>query len=146
MPLDLANFINIVLAFVALSLYVVGSRRFYLNRQPFLIFLCLAILIDGVTAVLASFGITPTTKLPYSDFVPWRSKLFITHIILATIGFFGFMVVTFTLLVKGTRKPYHRMRSLQFWILLPIWLVGEGIALINSLIKVLFRIRLYDYL
>jgi hypothetical protein len=146
MSLDPANFINIGLAFAALSLYAIGSRRFYLDRQPFLIFLGLAILIDAVTAVLASLGITPTTQLPYSNFVPWQSWLFVTHVILATIGFFGFIVVTFTLLIKGTRRPYPRMRNLQYKALLPIWLVGEGIALLNSLVKVLFRARIYDYL
>lgn len=146
MALDPANLINVLLAFAALALYAVGSRRFYLDRQPFLIYLGLAILIDAITAVLASFGITPTTQLPYADFVPWKSHLFVTHVILATIGFFGFIFVTFTLLIKGTRRPYPRMRRLQYCILLPIWLVGEGIALANALIKVLFRIRIYDYL
>jgi hypothetical protein len=145
MPVDPANFINILLAFAALSLYAIGSRRFYLDRQPFLIFLGLAILIDAMTAVLASFGITPTTQLPYSDFVPWKSKLFLTHIFLATVGFFGFIAVTATLMVKGTRRPYPRMRNMQYKVLLPIWLVGEGIALVNSLIKVLFKFRIYDY-
>jgi hypothetical protein len=131
---------------LALSLYAVGSRRFYLNRHPFLIFLILAILIDGLTAVLASFGVTPTTQLPYSDFVPWKSKLFLTHIILASIGFFGFILVVVILLKRGTRCPFLRMRNLQYKLLLPIWLVGEGIALANSLVKVLFQIRIYDYI
>ncbi len=146
MPLDPANLINVALAFLALSLYAIGSRRFYLDRHPFLVFLGLAILIDALTAVLASFGITPTTELPYSDFIPWKSKLFVTHVILATIGFFGFIGVTFTLLFKGTRRPYPRMRNFQYKVLLPIWLVGEGIALVNALIKVVFRIRIYDYI
>lgn len=145
MSLDPAKLINVLMALAALALYAVGSRRFFLNRHPFLIFLCLAILIDAMTAVLASFGITPTTQLPYSDFVPWRSKLFVLHVILATIGFFGFIVVTLTLLIKGTQRPYTRMRRFQYNVLLPIWLVGEGIALTNALIKVLFRIRIYDY-
>lgn len=145
MSLDPANLINVAMAFGALSLYAVGSRRFFLNRHPFLIILCLAILLDALTAILASFGITPTTQLPYSDFVPWKSKLFLMHVILATIGFFGFIVVTLILLIKGTRRPYPRMRVFQYKVLLPIWLVGEGIALTNSLIKILFRVRIYDY-
>ena len=145
MTIDPANFINILLAFAALSLYAVGSRRFYLNRKPFLIFLVLAILIDAATALLASFGITPTTKLPYSDFVPWRSDLFLTHIFLASIGFFGFIAVVVILFARGTERPYPRLRVFQYWVLLPIWLVGEGIALANALIKALYRTRLYDY-
>jgi hypothetical protein len=145
MSVDPANFINIVLAVAALALYAVGSRRFYLDRQPFLIFLGMAILLDAVTAVLASFGITPTTQLPQSDFIPWQSKLFITHMVLASIGFFGFIFVTITLMIRGTRRPYPRMRRLQYKVLLPVWLVGEGIALTNSLIKVVLQIRIYDY-
>jgi hypothetical protein len=138
--------INIVLAFFALGLYIVGSHRFYHDRHPFLGFLVAAVLVDAVTAILASFGITPTTQLPYSDFVPWRSKLFLTHIALASIGFFGFIGVMITLLTKGTRRPYPRLRVFQYKFLLPIWILGEGIALTNSLIKALFRFRLYDYL
>jgi len=146
MPLNLACLINIFLAVTALTLYYIGSRRFYLDCHPFLRILWLAILIDGLTAVLASFGVTPTTQLPYSDFVPWRSKLFVTHVILATIGFFGFITVVIILMTKGTHRPYPRLRRFQYRILLPIWLVGEGIALMNSLFKVLFRLRIYDYL
>ena len=139
-------FINIALAFVALGLYAVGSHRFYHARQPFLVFLVSAVLIDALTAVLASFGITPTTQLPYSDFVPWRSKLFLTHIFLASIGFFGFIAVTATLIIRGTHHAYPRLRVFQYRILLPVWFLGEGIALTNSLFKVLFGFRLYDHL
>jgi hypothetical protein len=146
MSFDPANLINILLAVIALSFYAIGSRRFFLDRQPFLVFLCMAILVDGLTAVLASFGVTPTTELPYSDFVPWKSKLFVAHVVLASIGFFGFIVVTVTLLIKGTRRPYPRMRPFQYKILLPLWLVGEGIALVNALLKVVSRIRIYDYI
>ena len=137
--------INIALAIFALGLYAVGSYRFYRDRPPFLSFLVAAVLIDGLTALLASFGITPTTQLPYSDFVPWRSDLFLTHIFLASIGFFGFIAVVLILSIRGTEQPYPRLRPFQFKFLLPIWLVGEGIALTNALIKALFRFRLYDY-
>ena len=137
--------INIGLAIFALGLYAVGSYRFYKGRSPFLSFLVAAVLVDGMTALLASFGITPTTKLPYSDFVPWRSDLFLTHIFLASIGFFGFIAVVVILFARGTERPYPRLRVFQYWVLLPIWLVGEGIALANALIKALYRTRLYDY-
>ena len=102
--------------------------------------------VDGATAVLASFGVTPTTQLPYADFVPWRSRLFLTHILLATIGFFGFIGIVIMLWIRGTRLPYPRLRVFQFRVLLPVWLVGEGIALVNALVKAVFRIRIYDYL
>ncbi|MGD8726304.1 MAG: hypothetical protein PVH40_01600 [Gemmatimonadales bacterium] len=138
--------INLALALIALGLYIVGSHRFYHGRHPFLAFLVAAVLVDAVTAVLASFGITPTTELPYSDFVPWRSKLFLTHIVLASIGFFGFIGVMGVLLLRGTRRPYPRLRVFQYRVLLPIWIMGEGIALSNAFVKALFRLRIYDYL
>ncbi len=138
--------INIALAFGALGLYIVGSRRFYQGRHPFLVFLLTAVLVDAVTAILASFGITPTTEIPGSDFVPWGSMLFLTHMVLASIGFFGFIAVMVTLIFKGTRHPYPRLRVFQYKVLLPIWILGEGIALINSLVKVFFRFRLYDHI
>ena len=138
--------INLVLAVLTLVLYVVGSRRFRLDRQPFLIFLVAAVLLDIATAILASFGITPTTQLPFSDPVPWKSKLFLTHIILSNIGFFGFIAVTVTLLVRGTRRQYTRLRLFQYRLLLPVWLAGQGIALANTFAKALFQYRLYDHL
>jgi len=138
--------INIALAFIALSLYIVGSHRFYYEKHPFLTFLVAAVLIDAVTAVLASFGITPTTQIPGSHHVPWQSVLFLTHIAFASFGFFGFITVMIILMVKGTRRPYPRMRVFQYKVLLPVWVLGEGIALTNSLAKVFFRFRLYDHI
>jgi hypothetical protein len=137
--------INIALAIVALGLYVVGSYRFFHRRRPYLVFLVLAVLIDGLTAILASFGITPTTQLPYSDFVPWRSKLFLTHIFLASLGFFGFIGIIVHQAIRGTERDYPRLRVFQYKVLLPIWVTGEGIALLNALVKALFQFRIYDY-
>ena len=108
--------------------------------------MALAIIIDAITAILGSFGITPTTQIPGSDFVPWRSILFISHVILATIGFFGFIILLIIVLVKGKDLPYTKLRSFQYKVLLPMWIVGESIALINSLGKIVFGLRLYDYL
>jgi hypothetical protein len=141
-----AVLINIGLAVIALGLYAIGSYRFFKGRHPFLVFLVVAILVDGATAILASFGITPTTQLPYSDFVPWRSRLFLAHIVLASAGFFGFIGLVVTLWIRGTDRMYARLRVLQFRVLLPVWLVGEGIALVNALVKALFQIRIYDYI
>jgi hypothetical protein len=146
MPLDPANLINIFLAVTALSLYTVGSRRFYFDRHPFLIFLVLAIVVDCLTAVLASFRVTPTTTLPSSDFIPWTSPLFVAHALLAFVGMVGFISITIILLTRGTNHPYQKMRVWQYRILLPVWLVGEGIAVTNALGKALFHIRIYDYI
>jgi hypothetical protein len=36
------------------------------------------------------------------------------------------------------------MRKLQFRILLPCWVIGEVIALTNAIVKLVFRVRIYD--
>jgi len=146
MQIQPAIFINIVLAIIALYYYYKGSRQFYLKEPTFLRYLALAIILDAITAVLGSFGITPTTTIPGSNFVPWRSILFISHVILATVGFFGFIALLIVVLVKGKDLPYPKLRNFQYKILLPMWILGESIALINSLGKILFGLRLYDYI
>lgn len=141
-----ACFINIVLAIIALYYYYKGSREFYLKRPNFLRYLALAIIIDAITAILGSFGITPTTVIPGSDYVPWRSIFFISHVILATVGFFGFIVLVIFILTKGRDLPYLRLRAFQYRVLLPMWIAGESIALVNSMGKIVFGLRLYDYI
>jgi len=137
--------INILLAIIALFLYYRGSLSFYRKNSDFLIYISLAIFLDAITAVLGSFGITPTTIIPGSDFVPWNSVLFIIHVILATSGFFGFITLIIYILMKGKNREYPRLRKFQYKILLPTWLMGESIALINSIVKIIFGFRLYDY-
>jgi hypothetical protein len=139
-----AYLINIALAIGALYLYIIGSRRFYLDKRPFLRYLGLAILIDISTAILASLKITPTTPIANSQPVPWNSILFIAHVIFACIGFFGFIGIYVTLLIKGTRKSYPRLKKFQYVFLLPVWLTGESIALINALAKYFFQVRIFD--
>lgn len=146
MEIQFAVFINIILAALALYYYYIGSRQFYLKKPHYLRYLAIAIILDAITAILGSFGITPTTQIPGSDYVPWRSILFICHVVLATIGFFGFIILLIVVLVKGKDLPYPRLRIFQYKILLPMWITGESIALLNSLGKILFGIRLYDYI
>ena len=146
MNIQYACFINIILAGLALYYYYKGSREFYLHQPHFLRYLAIAIILDAITAILGSFGITPTTQIPGSDYVPWQSVLFIAHVILATVGFFGFIILVIVILVKGKDLPYPRLRNFQYKILLPMWIIGEIIALINSLGKIVLGIRLYDYI
>lgn len=138
--------INITLAFIALFLYFRGSYCFYVNKPSFLWYLGAAIFLDILTAILGSFKITPTTIIQGSDFVPWHSILFVLHVTFATFGFFGFIFLFIYVLVRGTKLPYPRLRKFQFQILLPAWLFGEGIALTNSILKIVLQIRIYDYL
>ncbi len=145
MEIQPACFINIILAVIALAFYYRGSFDFYLNRPTFLWYLGLAIFIDLTTAILGSFKITPTTTLPGSEHVPWQSVFFNLHVLLATTGFFGFIFIFILVLIRGKNLPYTHLRKFQFKILLPAWLTGESIALLNSLSKMFLKIRLYDF-
>jgi len=137
--------INIVLAIATLYFYVLASGRFYRREEPFLGYLAVAVVLDVATAFLASFKVTPTTTLAGPHGVPWRSALFLLHITTATLGMFGFIAVLVALLVKGKDLPWPRLRKFQYRVLLPAWIVGEVIALSNSILKLILKIRIYDY-
>jgi hypothetical protein len=137
--------INIVLAVATFYFYVLASGRFYRRQEPFLGYLTAAAVLDVATAFLASFKVTPTTTLAGPHVVPWRSALFLLHITTATLGMFGFIAVLLILLIKGKDLPYPRLRKFQYRVLLPAWVVGEVIALSNSILKMILKIRIYDY-
>lgn len=140
----MAVLINIVLAVAALVLYVVASRRFYRNQEPFLGALAVAVVLDIATALLASFKLTPTTTLPGVHRAVWSSVLFVTHMAVATFGMFGFIVMLVLLVVRGTGHPYVGLRKFQYRVLLPAWILGTCIALTNSVLKIVLKIRIYD--
>ena len=146
MSVPAAVLINVVLAILTLYFYVVSSRRIYRNRSPFLALLGIAVVLDVATAFLASFKLTPTTHLPGSADVPWRSVLFLLHITSATLGMFGFIAVYLVFLLKGPGRPFPFLRRFQYRFLLPAWIVGETIALTNSILKMVLKVRIYDYL
>jgi len=144
MNFDPRFLINIVLAFLALVFYFIGSYRFYHNKKRFRFFLGLALLTDVITATLASFKITPTTQIPGTVAVPWDSFLFKLHVILSTIGIAGFLVLFFYLLICKPSNYKSWIRKWQFLGLLPVWIIGEMIALINALFKLFLQIRLFE--
>jgi len=141
----MAVLINVVLAIATLYFYVVASRRFYRREEPFLGYLGAAVVLDIATAFLASFKLTPTTTLPGPHHVPWGSVLFLSHMLTATIGMFGFISVFLVLVIKGKDRPYNKLRTFQYRVLLPAWAIGEAIALTNSILKMVLKIRIYDY-
>jgi hypothetical protein len=142
---ELAVLINIVLAIATLYFYVVASRRFYRRQEPFLARLGIAVLLDVVTAFTASFKLTPTTVLPGPHRVPWGSVLFLTHMVMASLGLFGYIAVFLVLVIRGKDRPYDRLRWITYRILLPAWILGEVIALTNSILKIVLKIRIYDF-
>jgi len=141
----MAVLINIVLAIATLFFYVVAGRRFYRREEPFLGYLGVAVLLDIATAFSASFKITPTTTLAASHGAPWGSVLFLAHMTAASLGMFGFIAVFLILVIKGKDHPYKRLRVFQYRVLLPAWAIGEVIALTNSILKLVLKIRIYDY-
>lgn len=141
-----ACLINLFLAFFALYLYILGSYKFYKGQPKYLLYFGLAITIDVATAVLASFKITPTYRLAGELAVPWYSVLFHVHIVLSTIGIVGFTILFIYLLIRRSKPIANNLRIGQYKILLPIWVIGEGIALSNALSKLIFQTRLFDLL
>jgi len=141
----MAVLINLVMAAATLYFYVLASRRFYRREEPFLGYLGIAVVLDIATALLASFRLTPTTTLPGSHGAPWHSILFLLHMSSATLGMFGFIIVFLVLVIKGKDRPYDKLRTFQYRILLPAWALGEVIALTNSILKMVLKIRIYDY-
>lgn len=138
--------INIVLAFLALVFYIIGSYRFYKNKKRFKFFIGLALLTDVITATLASFKITPTTQIPGTIAVPWDSFLFKIHVVLSTIGITGFLFLFIYLLVCKPSNYKFWIRKWQFLVLLPVWTTGEMIALINALFKLFLGVRLFEFI
>lgn len=138
--------INVILALLALMLYIVGSYKFYKNSKGFVFYIGFALAIDILTATLASLRITPTVMLPGAISVPWYSLLFKVHVSLSMIGISGFFLLFIYLLSAKTSKYKHWIRKWQFKGLLPIWILGESIALCNSMLKLFRGIRLFDML
>lgn len=136
--------INIFLAAAALLLYAIGSYKFFRDQKNYLFYLGSALAIDILTATLASLRITPTTNLPVAAAVPWYSLLFKVHVILSMIGFVGFIALFLYLLISKPDKYKHWIRKWQFRILLPVWIIGEGIAICNSLAKMIWGTRLFE--
>jgi len=141
----MAVLINVLLAIATLYFYVVASGRFYRRKEPFLWYMGIAVVLDVATAFTASFKLTPTTTLPGPHHVPWGSVLFLSHMTAASLGMFGFIAVFLILVIKGKDRPYNKLRVFQYRVLLPAWAVGEVIALTNSILKIVLKIRIYDY-
>ncbi len=146
MEFDPYCLINICLAIIALAFYITGSYRLYRLRSKFLLYLGIALAIDILTATLASLEITPTAQIEGSQEVPWDSVLFMVHVILSMIGITGFVFLfAYLAIVKSSRYSSFIIKW-QFLALLPIWITGETIALINAIGKVCCGIRIFDML
>ena len=128
----------------ALTCYAIGSYRFYKKKKKFMMFLTLGIVLDIVMAIGASSGALP--RMQEEQGASWSSPLFIIHVALSGFGLFSFIFLYIYLLVRGTNYEYPRLRKIQYKIFLPSWIIGVSIGLINFFIKVIFQIRLYDFI
>lgn len=132
------------LQIIAFFPYIIGSRRFYKKKEKFMLFFLAGIILDIIMALTPFLVELPRMSAEQS--APWSSYLFIFHITTAGIGMFGFIFMFIFLLVKGVKHEYIFLRKFQYYILLRLWIVGVGLALVNFFIKVVFNIRIYDYL
>lgn len=134
----------ILMQIIAFIPYIIGSRKFYLRKKNFMIWIAIGLILDFIMAI--SPVIFKLPRMDSSQGAPWTSFLFITHITTSGIGMFGFFIMFFYLIFKGTNYDYERLRKFQYHLLLKLWIVGVGIALINFLVKVLFNLRIYDFI
>jgi hypothetical protein len=133
-----------LLSIAALIFYYRGSYRFYHNISGYRTWLGLGVLADILMAFIASTKILPVL-LP-GEGIPYSSILFILHIAMSTIGMVGYIIVFLILVIRGVNKQYPMLKILTYRILLPIWIVGVSIALINFLTKILFHINVFNFL
>ena len=135
-----------VIAFqiAALVSYAIGSYYFYKNKKNFMKFLTLGIILDIIMAIGASSGALP--RMEAGQGAVWSSPLFIIHVITSGFGLFSFIFMYIYLFIKGTDYEYRRLRKIQFKIFLPCWTIGVSVGLINFFVKVIFNVRLYDFI
>ena len=107
-----------------------------------MVWIAIGIFLDIVMMATASFLL----DLPGIEKSPWSSPLFIIHIGTACFGMFGFITMFVYLLIKGTNHYYGKLRKFQYKILLRLWVLGVGIALVNFFLRAFFDIRIYDHL
>lgn len=134
----------ITMQIIAFIPYIIGSLKFYRYKNKFMGWIAVGISLDIMMALTPFIFTLP--RMEDSQGAPWSSPLFIIHISSAGIGMIGFICMFSYLLIKGTKKPYVRLRKFQYKVLLRLWIFGVGIALINFLIKIMFNIRIYDYI
>lgn len=134
----------IFLQVIAFFPYIIASRQFYQRKEGFMSLLLVGIILDIIMTLIPFLVELP--RMSPEQSAPWNSYLFIFHIITAGIGMLGFIFMFIFLLIKGVKHDYSFLRRFQYQILLRLWLIGVSVAIINFVVKVIFNIRIYDYL
>lgn len=130
-----------IIAFIP---YVLGSYKFYKTKKNFMGWLAIGIILDITMAILPFVIELP--RMEGNQGAPWSSILFLVHISTAGIGMFGFIIMFIYLLINGVNHDYRILRKFQYTVLLRLWILGVGISLLNFLVKVIFCIRIYDFI
>jgi hypothetical protein len=134
----------ILLQIAAFPLYIIGSRRFYQRKDNFMLLLLFAIALDIVMTLIPFLVELP--RMSPEQSAPWTSFLFITHIASAGFAMFYFIWMLVFIAIKGPSYNYSFLRAFQYKVILKLWILGVSIALLNFVVKVIFNIRIYDYL
>ncbi len=65
---------------------------------------------------------------------PWDNPLFISHVVLAGVGMFGFLGLLLLLLLP--RRPWtERFAARAVWVVFPCWAAGVVLAMANVLLQ-----------
>jgi hypothetical protein len=133
----------IAIQIIAFAPYIIGSHRFYIGKKNFMAWIAIGLILDFTMAISPIFFELP--RMENDQGAPWTSFLFILHIFASGVGMFGFFVMFVYLIIKGTEHYYGKLRRFQYKILLRLWILGVSIALVNFLFKIVFNIRIYDF-
>lgn len=135
--------ILVILTIAAFLAYAKGSYIFYRfsPHQEYRYLILTGLSLDLVMGVTASTGMLPIMD---SDLdAPWHSWLFVTHVITASIGMFGFLYVFVYTMIRGKYRPYGLLKPVTYRILLPAWCLGSGIGIVNFITRMLLNVNLY---
>ena len=65
---------------------------------------------------------------------PWDNPLFVSHVVLAGVGMFGFLGLLLLLVLR--RQPWsERFAARAVWVVFPCWAAGVVIAMANVLFR-----------
>ena len=146
----MGSLILITLSLTALCFYAIGSYKLYKNKEKYLLWLSLAVIVDAIAALTASFRVFVVLEVGQRS--AWDSFLFITHISLAGGAQICFLLLfIYFLYSRSVKKELSdkirfRLSIISYRILLPMWAIGATIAILNFFWKLIYGNRIYDLL
>lgn len=135
--------IIIAIQLIAIIFYFVGSRKFYLGKKKFVVWIILGIVAD--TFMSLSPILLKLPRMEAHQCAPWSSPLFVVHVLCATLGMFWFIGMLVYLWIKGVDHYHGWLRRFQYKVMFRVWLFGVIIALVNFTAKIFWHVRIYDF-